>query len=142
MGAPVAGTARGPTCTIHDPEGIAMSTAALPTDRIRQWLDERERQLQALVAGGQPRESAGPEVTDLKDGAADEAEAEVDDAELALHLAVQRLRRSHRTGPPARAAHGHPLHRLPGGRRAARALSAVAHQAATATTVPTATEAA
>lgn len=67
-----------------------MPTADLPTDRIRQWLDERERQLQALVGGAQPRESAGPEVTDLKDGAADEAEAEVDDAELALHLAELR----------------------------------------------------
>ncbi|WP_374675654.1 TraR/DksA family transcriptional regulator [Ideonella sp.] len=71
-----------------------MSTA-LPTDRIRQWLDERERQLQALVAGGQPPESTGPEVTDLKDGAADEAEAEVDDAELALHLAeLQQIERA------------------------------------------------
>lgn len=51
------------------------------------WLDQRERQLRALL-DAHPREDGGEhEVTDLKDGAVEEARADVEGAEMALHLA-------------------------------------------------------
>lgn len=54
-------------------------------------LDARARQLEQLIAAGQVREeSVGGEVTDQKDGANDEARAEVDSAEVARHLAELR----------------------------------------------------
>ena len=62
-----------------------------PVDAARERLAQRARQLEQLVAGSRPRREVEHEVTDQKDGAADEAQAEVDSAELQRHLAELRL---------------------------------------------------
>lgn len=67
----------------------ALSTPSAPEVAAR--LDERARQLEQLIAAGQAREeSAGAEVTDQKDGAGEEARAEVDSAGVERHLAELR----------------------------------------------------
>lgn len=62
-----------------------------PVDAARERLAQRARQLEQMVAGSQLRREIEHEVTDLKDGAADEAQAEVDSAKLQRHLAELRL---------------------------------------------------
>ncbi len=62
-----------------------------PVDAARERLAQRARQLEQLVASARPRREIEREVTDLKDGAADETQAEIDSAELQRHLAELRL---------------------------------------------------
>lgn len=68
-----------------------MPATPTPADeQIRQRLDERARQLAALIADEQRPDDSGPEVTDQKDDANDEARAEVEEAEVERHLAELR----------------------------------------------------
>ena len=68
-----------------------MSAATRPSpDAVRQRLDERARQLEQLIAAEQVREESGHDVTDLKDGADEEAQAEIDSADIGRHVAELR----------------------------------------------------
>lgn len=67
----------------------ATSSDSMPEIAAR--LDERARQLEQWIAAGQVREeNVGAEVTDQKDGAGEEARAEVDSAGIERHLAELR----------------------------------------------------
>jgi len=69
------------------------ATLSASAGEIAARLNERARLLEQLIADGQVRgenENAGAEVTDQKDGANDEARAEIDSAAVARHLAELR----------------------------------------------------
>jgi DnaK suppressor protein len=68
-----------------------MSAATSPSlEAVRQRLDERARQLEQLIASEQVREESGHDVTDLKDGADEEVQAEIESADIGRHLAELR----------------------------------------------------
>jgi len=68
-----------------------MSAATSPSlEAVRQRLDERARQLEQLIAAEQVREESGHDVTDLKDGADEEVQAEIESADMGRHLAELR----------------------------------------------------
>ncbi|HEX5685738.1 MAG TPA: TraR/DksA family transcriptional regulator [Ideonella sp.] len=69
----------------------AMSTRIDPVEAARERLAQRARQLEQLLANERPRRETEHEVTDQKDGAAEEAQAEVDSAATQRHLAELRL---------------------------------------------------
>jgi RNA polymerase-binding transcription factor DksA len=70
---------------------FAMSPRLRPTEAARERLAQRARQLEQLVSDARPRGRAEHEVTDLKDGAAEQAQAEVDSVDMRRHLAELRL---------------------------------------------------
>lgn len=65
-------------------------SSTIHTEQIRQRLDERARQLAQLIEAGQRPSDRGVEVADQKDSANDEAQMEIDSAEVELHLAELR----------------------------------------------------
>ncbi|MEK8030046.1 TraR/DksA C4-type zinc finger protein [Ideonella sp. DXS29W] len=68
-----------------------MSARLRPTEAARERLAQRARQLEQLLLAARPRRETEREVTDLKDGAAEEALAEIDNVDLRRHLAELQL---------------------------------------------------
>lgn len=75
----------------HAAWGVQMSARLRPTEAAQERLAQRARQLEQLVSGARPRRDIEREVTDLKDGAVEEAQAEIDSADMQRHLAELRL---------------------------------------------------
>jgi RNA polymerase-binding transcription factor DksA len=75
----------------HHPNERTMPASLHPqADQIRLRLDERAQQLAQLIAAEQHHDAASHDVTDLKDGAGDEAQAEIASADVERHLAELR----------------------------------------------------